>query len=312
MREYVDRVIYPDAQACEVSGKRASAEVLKSMAENNLNRMRLGPGKHLHGHKLLGDVKGEEYDYFHELIVTQEITRSMARGYGDGLNSGMVIGLPPVLNFAKEPLRSKVLEEVFTGQKVISLAITEAFAGSDVAGLKTTAVQTEDGKHWIINGTKKWITGGHHSDYFTVGCRTDGGLTVFLVPRGEGVETKPIKTSYSSAAGTAYITFDNVKVPNENMLGPENGGLLVILSNFNHERWIMCCSTARTSRAIVQECMLWAAQRKVFGKPLLSQPVIRQKLAHMISKVEAMQAWLEQVTYQMTKMNCEFWSDMTA
>ena len=155
-----------------------------------------------------------------------------ARGYGDGLNSGMVIGLPPVLNFAREPLRSKVLEEVFSGQKVISLAISEAFAGSDVAGLRCTATKNDDNT-WTINGTKKWITGGHHSDYFTVGCKTEGGLTVFLVPRGEGVETKPIKTSYSSAAGTAYITFDNVVVPDDNMLGPENGGLLVILSNFN-------------------------------------------------------------------------------
>lgn len=89
-----------------------------------------------------------------------------ARGYGDGLNAGMVIGLPPVLNFAKEPLRSKLLEEVFSGQKVISLAISEAFAGSDVAGLRTTATKSEDGKTWTINGTKKWISGGMHSDYF--------------------------------------------------------------------------------------------------------------------------------------------------
>jgi alkylation response protein AidB-like acyl-CoA dehydrogenase len=129
--------------------------------------------------------------------------------------------------------------------EVISLAISEAFAGSDVSGIRTTATKSEDGKSWIINGTKKWITGGMHSDYFTVGTKvgwacsrkssqkTDGGLTVFLVPRVEGVETKQIKTSYSTAAGTAYITFDNVKVPAENMLGPENGGLLVILSNFN-------------------------------------------------------------------------------
>jgi alkylation response protein AidB-like acyl-CoA dehydrogenase len=116
-----------------------------------------------------------------------------------------------------------------------------------------------------------------HSDYFTVGCRTEGGLTVFLVPRGEGVSTKQIKTSYSTTAGTAYIEFKNVKVPNENMLGPEDGGLLVILSNFNHERWIMCCGSARGSRMIVEECIKWASQRYVFGKPLLAQPVIRQK-----------------------------------
>ncbi|KAK4686349.1 acyl-CoA dehydrogenase, partial [Tremellales sp. Uapishka_1] len=304
MRKFVDEVVYPDAQACEESGKRASKEVLDAMAKNNLNAMRLGPGKHLHGRELMGGVvKPEEFDYFHELVINQEIARMGARGYGDGFQAGMVIGLPPVLNFAKEPLRSKVVKEVFDGEKIISLAISEAFAGSDVAGLRTTAVKTEDGKHFIVNGTKKWISGGMHSDYFTVGCKSDGGLTVLLVPRGEGVETKQIKTSYSTAAGTAYITFDNVKVPVENVLGPEDGGLLVILSNFNHERWVMCCASARSSRLIVEECMKWAAQRYVFGKPLLAQAVIRNKLALMLAKVEAIQAWLEAVTFQMCNMN---------
>jgi hypothetical protein len=98
------------------------------------------------------------------------------------------------------------------------------------------------------------------------------GFTVILVERSEGVETKPIKTSYSSSAGTAYITFDNVKVPVENTLGPEGGGIFVILScvsfstsrkrlltqlysNFNHERWVMCTSSARGQRLIVEECL---------------------------------------------------------
>ncbi|ORX39785.1 acyl-CoA dehydrogenase/oxidase [Kockovaella imperatae] len=303
VRKFVDEVLYPDAQLCEENGKRASKEVLKAMAENGFNRMRLGPGKHLHGQNLMGGVvKGEEFDYFHEMVLTQELVRIAARGYADGLNAGMVIGLPPVLNFGQEPLRSKVLDEVFRGEKVISLAISEAFAGSDVSGLKTEAVRSEDGKSWTINGTKKWISGGMHSDYFTVGARTDGGLTVFLVPRSEGVETKQIKTSYSTAAGTAYITFDNCVVPDENRLGEVDAGLLVILSNFNHERFIMVCASVRSSRAIVEESMKWASQRIVFGKPLMSQAVIRSKFASMIAKVEAMQAWLENVTYQMCHM----------
>jgi len=125
---------------------------------------------------------------------------------------------------------------------------------------------------------------------------------VVLIERGPGVETTPIKTSYSAAAGTAYITFDNVKVPVENTLGPENGGLLVILSNFNHERWVMCCSSIRSQRGIVEECFKWASQRDVFGKPLISQAVIRNKLAGMIARAESLQAWLENITYQMTKM----------
>ena len=94
----------------------------------------------------------------------------------------MVIGLPPVLNFGSEELKARIVPEVFSGKKFICLAISEAFAGSDVAGLKTTAQKTEDGKHWIINGTKKWITNGVFSDIFVTGVKTGmfNSLPVFL------------------------------------------------------------------------------------------------------------------------------------
>jgi alkylation response protein AidB-like acyl-CoA dehydrogenase len=96
-----------------------------------------------------------KFDYFYELIIHQEFTRIGARGYGDGLLSGAVIGLPPVLNFGSEELRARIVPEILSGKKFISLAISEAFAGSDVAGLQTTAKKTEDGKFWIVTGTKK-------------------------------------------------------------------------------------------------------------------------------------------------------------
>lgn len=107
--------------------------------------------------------------------------------------------------------------------------------------------------------------------------RTGKALSVLLIERGEGVETKTIKTSYSTAAGTAFITFDNVKVPVENLLGEENKGIHVILSNFNHERWVMCCGSLAASRFIVEECLKWSNQRLVFGKRLIDQAVIRLK-----------------------------------
>jgi len=304
VRVFVDDIIKPDAHAREEDGKRPSQSVFDKMAEIEMHAMRLGPGKHLKGRKLMGGlVEPDKFDYFHELIITQELARCGARGYGDGMLGGMVIGLPPVINFASDKVKQEVIPDVMAGKKFICLAISEAFAGSDVAGLKCTATKTEDGKHWIINGTKKWITNGTFADWFTVGCRTDGGLTVILVPRCEGVSTKPIKTSYSPAAGTAYINFENVKVPVENTLGPEDGGLVVILSNFNHERWVMSCASARSQRLVVEECMKWANQRKAFGKPLNGQAIIRHKLANMIARVESVQAWLESVTYQMNHMS---------
>ncbi|TFK46119.1 acyl-CoA dehydrogenase NM domain-like protein [Heliocybe sulcata] len=303
VRKFVDEVIWPDAQAREADGKRPSQSVFDKMAELNMHAMRMGPGKHLKGLKLMGGiVEPEEFDYFHELIITQEIVRCGARGYGDGLNAGAVIGLPPVLNFGSPSLQAEVLPAVFSGQKFICLAISEAHAGSDVTGLQTTAVKTADGKFWIVNGTKKWITNGTFADYFTTGCKTEDGFTVILIPRTPRISTTPIKTSYSPAAGTASITFDNVLVPVENTLGEEGMGIFVMLSNFNHERWVMCCSSARSQRLIIEECLKWTHQRTAFTKPLTSQPVIRAKIASMIARTESVQSWLENLTYQMCNM----------
>jgi alkylation response protein AidB-like acyl-CoA dehydrogenase len=305
MREFTDRHITPEAIEKERTGEYVSQDLIEKMSKAGVLHMRMGPGKHLHGVNLLdGAVDGKEFDYFHDMICSQEGVRGANRGFQDGNMAGMVIGLPCILNFGqKNPaLQKKVTEEVFSGQKKICLAITEAFAGSDVAGLRTTATKTPDGKHYIVNGTKKWITNGVYADYFITGVRTDKGLSVLLIERGEGVETKAIKTSYSPTAGTAYITFDNVKVPAENLLGEENKGIYVILSNFNHERWSMACTSVRMSRTVVEECLKWAHQRIVFGKRLIDQPVIRQKLAKMIALVEANQSWLETITYQMCNM----------
>ncbi|KAF9468151.1 acyl-CoA dehydrogenase/oxidase [Collybia nuda] len=302
-RKFVEDWMIPDAHAREEDGKRPSQSVFDEMARLNIIAMRLGPGKHLEGRELMGGiVKPEEFDYFHELIMGQEVARINARGYYDGCGGGTYIGLPPILNFGKPAIRDKIVREVFEGKKLVCLAITEAFAGSDVAGLKCHAKRVDGG--WVVTGTQKWITNATFADYFTVGCRTDqGGMVVLVIERGPGVETKPIKTSYSTTAGTGYITFENVHVPYENTLGSDNGGLQVILSNFNHERWGMSCGSVGGQRYIVEECLKWATQRQVFGKPLTSQAVIRSKLAGMIARVESAQNWLENITYQMNHMN---------
>jgi len=146
------------------------------------------------------------------------------------------------------------------------------------------------------------------ADYFVVGCKTSKGFSVILVPRDDNVETKRIKTAYSTAAGTAYIQFDNVKVPRSYLLGKEHNGFIVIMSNFNHERWAMTCATVRWMRTATEECLKWSNQRMVFGKRLVEQPVIRQKLARMISLTEACQSWLESITYQMNHMSYELQS----
>ncbi|TKA49377.1 hypothetical protein B0A54_00043 [Friedmanniomyces endolithicus] len=291
MRVFVEVHVTPEAKEKEKDGTFISQGLIDKMAEANILAMRLGPGKHLHGRVLLGGgvVEGEEFDYFHDLI--------------DGNMAGMTISLTAVRQWLNnEELRDRITEEVLSGKKKMSLAITEAFAGSDVAGLRTTAEVSDDGQHYIINGTKKWITNGMFSDYFVTGCKTKKGFSVILVPKTGEVEVSLIKTSYSTAAATTYIQFNNVKVPRDHLLGEEDNGFKVIMSNFNHERWMMSCMVTRWTRTILTDCLLWSNQRHIASKPLIAQPLIRHKLARLISLVEANQAWLESITHQMNGM----------
>ena len=128
-------------------------------------------------------------------------------GVRDAVGAGFAIGLPPIIKFAKPHIREKVVPEIMNGEKVVVLAISDPDAGSDVAGLTCVAKLTDDGKHYIVNGTKKWITNGTYADYFVTAVRTgDQGIfaiSMILIERSEGnlfilgVSTKLIKTSYS-------------------------------------------------------------------------------------------------------------------
>lgn len=159
-----------------------------------------------------------------------------------------------------------------------------------------------------MNGTKKWITQGHHADYFSTAVRTGGpgagGMSLLLISREmEGVRTKPIKTSYSSSAGTSLVILENVKVPVENLLGEENAGFLPIMYNFCHERWYICVYIIYASRAIFEECFKWIMQRRAFNKRLADQGVVRQKMAAILGAVEGISHWLDNLTWQMNNMD---------
>ncbi|CAO3623845.1 unnamed protein product [Cunninghamella blakesleeana] len=295
--------IREEANLSEELGKVPTKEIYAKLGDEGVLASQLGPGPWLKGLKLPGGIKPEEFDYFHELIAHQENARLGTPGFADGISSGLNIGFSPVFHSNNEPLKARVIPELITGRKRICLAITEPYTGSDVASIRTTAKLSPDGKHYIVNGVKKWITNGVFADYFSVAVKTDKGITMLLIERDDNVETKPIKTSYSPAAGTAYITFDNVKVPVENLLGEEGKGFLVIMANFCKERWYIIAAINAGSRGIIEDCFKWANQRKVFGKRLIDQPVIRNKLASMVSELEAVENWHENLTYQMTKMD---------
>eukprot|EP01117_Protostelium_nocturnum_P013971 TRINITY_DN526_c0_g1_i1.p1 TRINITY_DN526_c0_g1~~TRINITY_DN526_c0_g1_i1.p1 ORF type:complete len:511 (+),score=185.77 TRINITY_DN526_c0_g1_i1:93-1625(+) len=302
VRKFIEEEIKPIAAQSEESGKNPTPELYAKMGAAGFLAARVGPGPWIKHFPQLGGVTAEEFDYFHEQIAHEELARLTYPSFSDGCGAGMVIGLPPVFNFGPEALKNRIVPEVLSGKKRICLAITEPFAGSDVASIQTSAKRSECGKFFIVNGTKKWITNGTFCDYFSTAVRTEKGITMLLIERSEGLETEQIKTSYSSCAGTAYITFTNVKVPVENVLGKDGKGFQVIMYNFNHERWAIIAAVVSSNRIVLEECIKWANQRIVFGKKLTSQAIIRFKIANMASRIEATQNWLDYITYQMTQM----------
>mmetsp|Transcript_35667 Transcript_35667/g.44235 ORF Transcript_35667/g.44235 Transcript_35667/m.44235 type:complete len:520 (+) Transcript_35667:187-1746(+) len=308
LRKFIKDEVREDAEFGEVNGKAPSKEILLKMGSMGINAMILGPGKHMGFFKnLIGGVKVEEFDYFHEQIVHEEFCRLMCPGYLDGLFAGMSISVPPLFNFGNERIRTEIGPAVLRGERRSCLAITEPYVGSDVANARTRAEKSACGTYYILNGVKKWITNGHGADYFITLARTGGpgakGLSMFLVERTEGVSTKLLKTSYSTAAETTYVIFENVRVPAENLLGREGDGFMVAMGNFNHERYALCCGLLGHARYTMEEAFKWAAQRKVFGKTLINQPVIQEKFAKMVTRVESVHAWLETITHQMNNMN---------
>lgn len=311
IRAFVDKEIAPYAAKWDEGNKYPTAALHKKLGDAGILIALFGSAGELHKamgvKRYVGGVDPDEWDEFHELIFAEEFRRFGCYGLGDGLTGGIAIGCPPILKFGSKSLVAKFAVPVIKGDKRIALCISEPYAGSDVAQLKTRAVLSDDGQYWILNGVKKWITGGMFADFFTVLAQTVNakgkpGMTMMVVERDSSVITKPIKTSYSLAAGTSYVEFNETIVPVAHTIGKPGKGFWYCMANFNKERWGMVAAGNSMSRNMIRECFQWAQQRKIFGKTLIEQPVIRFKLAQMVAEVETVQSLLEDITYQMTKM----------
>jgi acyl-CoA dehydrogenase len=189
-----------------------------------------------------------------------------------------------------------VAPPVLAGEKHISLGITEPGGGSDVAQLATTAVR--DGDHYIVNGSKTFISGGMRANWVSTAVRTGGegarGVSMLLIPTdAEGFSRTLLdKKQGWWASDTATLYFDNVRVPVANLIGEESQGFLVIMTNFNSERMAMAASMEALGRVCLEEAVQWAQQRKTFGKRLADHQVIRHKIAQMKQKLNATQAYI--------------------
>jgi len=251
-----------------------------------------------------GGTPPKDFDAFHDFILVDELSRCGAGGILWAVFFSFGIALPPVLKVGSPYLKDLVCRDVITGKKIMSLAVTEPYAGSDVAGLRTTAVR--QGDYYIVNGEKKFITSGTRADFFTVAVRTGGpgmrGVSLLLVERNTpGLRIRRQKTQGWWISSTAYMMFEDCKVPVKNIIGRENDGFKSIMHNFNHERFVLGTMSNRYARVCLEEAIKYGRVRKTFKKRLVDHQVIRHKIAEMARRIESTHALLEQIAYQMTQ-----------
>jgi acyl-CoA dehydrogenase len=241
-------------------------------------------------------------DIWYHNIVNEELARI---GVGGVAATLMVhnIGLPPVVNFAPAHVAERVAPPVIAGEKNISLAITEPDGGSDVAQLRTSA--SRDGDHYVVNGSKTYITGGMRADWFSTAVRTGGpgssGVSMLLIDADlDGVSRTALDRKQGWwASDTATIYFDDVRVPADQLIGQENHGFKVIMHNFNSERLAMSVGMEAMARVCLEEAVNWARERQTFGQRLADHQVIRHKIAQMKQRINATQAYLQLVSREL-------------
>lgn len=277
MRRFVNEAVKPHIDAWEEAGG-FPREVYQQAGSLGL----LGIG-----HPTEFGGSGEQ-DVFLKVAASEELMRSGSGGFVASLGS-LDIGLPPVWRMGSDELKQRIVPQVLAGEKIIALAITEPSGGSDVANLKTRAVR--DGDHYVVNGSKTFITSGARADYYTVAVRTGeagfGGVSLLLIEKGTPGFTvgRNLKKMGWWASDTAELFFQDCRVPVENLLGPENSGFFTIMANFQAERLSLAIMAYMTAQLALEQCLAYVKERTTFGKPLSKHQVIRHKLAEMATQV---------------------------
>jgi alkylation response protein AidB-like acyl-CoA dehydrogenase len=235
LREFVDANVLPDALEWEAAGD--VPEPLKlQWARSGFAFSDIPPAYRPHDIPSPAGVPVDRLDAFHLLLQTDETAR-VEGGVMSALGGGTVIGIPPVVHYGTEEQKRKWLPGLFSLQTSFCLGITEPSGGSDVANLQTTATKSPDGKTYVVNGYKKWITGAPWATHMTTAVRTGGpgmsGISVLVIAMDSpGVSLRRIPNSGQNAGGASLVELDDVRVPVENLLGEENQGFKVIMVNF--------------------------------------------------------------------------------
>lgn len=284
VRRFVERECAPNIEAWEAAGE-LPRELHAKAADVGL----LGVGFP----EAYGGI--EVPDLFYLVIAVEELARTGSGGLIASLLSHGIAS-PPLVHMGSAEQKEKFLAPVLRGEKIAALGITEPGGGSDVANLRTKAAR--DGDHYIVNGSKTFITSGMRADYLTVAVRTGGdgmnGVSLLVIEADmPGFSRTPLAKMGWWCSDTATLYFQDCRVPVANRIGPENAGFMAIMMNFNNERIMLAAQAWASAQVCYEDAVTWARERQTFGKPLITRQVIRHKLVDMKMRIDSVKAQLD-------------------
>ena len=221
-------------------------------------------------------------------MLCEELARIGSGGTAAGIGAHINIATPPIWKFGTEEQKRRYLVPAVAGQLIGALGITEPGAGSDVAALSTRAERVDGG--FVVNGEKTYITNGVRAHFIVTAVKTthDGGhhgISFLIVERSEGVHSSALHKLGWQASDTATISFQDVFVPEQNLLGELNGGFKLIMANFQWERLAMALGAVGAMQLAWERTAQFARERKTFGRALWEHQTIRHKLADLATSV---------------------------
>jgi acyl-CoA dehydrogenase len=251
---------------------------------------------------------GADADKLFSIIQMEELSAAGFSGIGYGLHSEIVA--PYLMHYGTDAQKTKYLPKLATGEMVGAIAMTEPAAGSDLQGIKSTAMQQADGS-FVLNGSKTYITNGWHSDLVIVVAKTNPsagakGTSLLLVEQGMAGFTKgkPLNKLGLRAQDTCELFFDNVKVPADNLLGGPaflNKGFIGLMEQLPWERLQIAIGAVAASQAAIGWTMDFVKQRQVFGQAVAAYQNTRFKLAEMQTEVQIAQVFVDKCTELLLK-----------
>ena len=247
---------------------------------------------------------GAEGDALTNLVFAEALSQSTFAGFIIPVLVHTDMASPHLHHAGNKEQKEKYLRKVTAGEMITAVGITEPGAGSDVAGIRTTA--KKDGDHWVLNGTKMFITNGVHADLYFVAAKTGAGkrdMSMFIVEKGTPGFTvgRALKKTGWLSSDTAELIFDNVRIPAWNLLGEEGKGFYSVMKNFQTERIALAAMAVGHCQQALLHTLDYVRQRQAFGGPLWNQQVIRQRISMLDAKTRAARQFMYHCAWRVTQ-----------